>query len=300
MSDSFKFKAGKSKLKRVTGWDIVLVVFFILLSAIFLYPIWYCVVTAVTGQELTGSPPLLIPRAPTLDAFVFVFKSADIMRYYLNTLLYAFGGTFISLLLTCLMAYPFVVHDFRGKKFLNIFMVITMFFGGGLIPTYFLITSLGMRNTIWVMLIPGAVSAYDTIVFRTFFKGVPDALREAAYIDGASHYRVLFSVMIPLSKALLATFGLFGLVGRWNDWFTPFIYLTKEQLKPMALYLRSMLVTAETQSADMAAMLDMFRNIKADNVRCACVLITIIPIMCVYPFLQKYFAQGTLIGAVKA
>lgn len=300
MSTAIHTKPRKSKLNRVTIWDVLLVIFFVVLSALFLYPIWYCVVRSLTGLSYTGQPPLLIPRQITLEAFEFVFTDADILRYYSNTLIYAFGGTFVSLLLTCMMAYPFVINDFKGKTFLNIFMVITMFFGGGLIPTYYLISSLGLRNTIWVMIIPGAVGAYDTIVFRTFFKGVPDSLREAAYIDGAGHYRVLFSLMIPLSKALLATFGLFGLVGRWNDWFTPFIYLSKEHLKPMALYLRSTLVVAETQSADFTALFQTYQNIKAENIRCAAVLITIIPIMCVYPFLQKYFAQGTLIGAVKA
>lgn len=300
MSEVAPIKPRKSKLNRITLWDVILVLFFILLSALFFYPIWYCVVRALTGMSYNGAPPLFIPRAVTLEAFEFVFKDADIMRYYGNTLLYAFGGTFVSLLLTCMMAYPFVINDFKGKKILNIFMVITMFFSGGLIPTYYLISGLGMRNTIWVMIIPGAVGAYDTIVFRTFFKSVPDSLREAAYIDGAGHYRVLFSMMIPLSKALLATFGLFGLVGRWNDWFTPFIYLSRDSLKPMALYLRSTLVVAETQSADFTSLFATYQNIKAENVRCAAVLITIIPIMCVYPFLQKYFAQGTLIGAVKA
>ena len=300
MNTAVSQKPRRSRLNRVTGWDILLVVFFVLLSVLFVYPVWYCVVRALTGMDYTGAPPLLIPRAPTLEAFQFVFNDADIMRFYSNTLLYSFGGTFISLLLTCMMAFPFVVNDFKGKKFINIFMVVTMLFSGGLIPSYYLISSLGMRNTVWVMLIPGAVGAYDTIVFRTFFKGVPDSLREAAYIDGAGHYRVLFSIMIPLSKPLLATFGLFGLVGRWNDWFTPFLYLTKTNLKPMALYLRSTLVAAETQSADFSAMFDIYKNIKVENVRCAAVLITIIPIMCVYPFLQKYFAKGTMVGAVKA
>ena len=287
------------RLKRKTWFDYFLYVFFVTLSLIFLYPIWYCVVCALTGQDVVELQ-LLWPKHVTFEAFAHIFRDADLLNYYRNTLIYAFGGTAISLLLTCMMAYPFIVDDFKGKKFFNIYMVITMFFGGGLLPSYYLISSLGLKNTMWVMLIPGAVGAYNTIVFRTFFKSVPASLREAAYIDGASHYRVLFHIMIPLSKALLATFGLFGLVGIWNEWFTPFLYLTREHLKPMSLYLRSTLVNADTSTYDQTALFQVFQNIKAQNVRCAAVLVTIIPIMCVYPFLQKYFAKGVLIGAVKS
>ena len=289
----------RSRLKRYTWFDYLLIVFFVILSLVFLYPVWYCVVCALTGSNVVGLP-LIWPQGVTLEAFEFIFRDADILNYYKNTLVYAFGGTFISLLLTCMMAYPFVVDDFKGKKFFNVYMVITMFFSGGLLPSYYLISSLGLKNTIWVMLIPGAVGAYNTIVFRTFFKSVPASLREAAYIDGASHYRVLFSIMLPLSKAMLATFGLFGLVDRWNEWFGPFLYLTRDSLKPMSLCLRATLVSAEHTSYDQSSLFQIFQNIKAQNVRCAAVLVTIIPIMCVYPFLQKYFAKGVMIGAVKS
>ena len=291
----------KGDSRHISAFDIVNVCFFLLISVCFIYPIWYCVVSALTSaDEISKGIPLLWPRDITFQAFEFIFNDADILGYYKNTIIYAVAGTAISLMLTALMAYPFVIDDFKGKRILNVFMVIPMFFGGGLLPTYYLITGLGLKNTIWVMLLPGAVSAYNTIIFRTFFKSIPASLREAAYIDGADHYRVLFTIMIPLSKALLATFGLFGLVGKWNDWFTPFLYLSSDEMKPISLYLRSVLVSSENTSYDQSAMYQIYQRVQAQNVKCASVLITIVPILCVYPFLQKYFAKGVMVGAIKS
>ncbi|HIV27664.1 MAG TPA: carbohydrate ABC transporter permease [Candidatus Ornithocaccomicrobium faecavium] len=289
------------KAKR--GWsafDIANTAFFIVLCAVFIYPIWFCVICSLTSAaEIQRDLPLLLPRGISLDAFRVVLEDDGIARYYFNTILYSVAGTAISLFLTSLAAFPFVVRDFLGKKGLNIFMVITMFVSGGLLPTYYLMVQLNLRNTIWVMLLPGAVSAYNTIIFRTFFRSIPESLREAAYIDGAGHYRVLFTIILPLSKALLATFGLFGLVGRWNDWFTPYLYLSKDELKPFTLYLRSVLCVVSFNSDTQNMLYDIHANATEQNMRCAAVLVAIIPIMCVYPFLQKYFAKGVMIGAIK-
>jgi putative aldouronate transport system permease protein len=196
------------------------------------------------------------------------------------------------------MAYPFILRNFKGKTFFNVFMVVTMFFSGGLLPYYYLITGLGWRNTVWVMLIPGAVGAYNVVIFRTFFKSIPESLREAALIDGAGHYRILFSILIPISKPLLATFGLFGLVGKWNDWFTPSLFFSKDYLLPIQSYLQSCLISGSTYvDLGTTALRDL--NILTLNLKCAVVIITITPILCVYPFLQKYFAKGVLVGSIK-
>lgn len=293
----------RRKKRKVSVFDICNVIFFIILSLIFLAPVWYCVVCALTDSEtLVRETPFLFPMNFSLEAFKAILLDRSVWVYYRNTILYAFGGTAISLFLTCLMAYPFVIREFKGKAFLNVFMVITMFFSGGMLPSYFLTVALGLKNTIWVMLIPGAVSAYNVIIFRTFFKSIPDSLREAAYVDGAGHYRVFFSIMLPLSKALLATFGLFGIVGKWNDWFTPYLYLTEDTLQPMSLYLRRLLVVAQTfeSGGSGADLRNLMENVNSLNLKCAAVLVTIIPVMCVYPFCQKYFAKGIMIGAIKS
>jgi ABC-type glycerol-3-phosphate transport system permease component len=148
------------------------------------------------------------------------------------------------------------------------------------------------------MLIPGAVGAYNVIIFRTFFKGIPDSLREAARIDGAGHYLILFKIIIPVSKPLLATFGLFGLVGKWNDWFTPTLFFSKESMQPLQAYLRGVLIGASAMAWKYVDILTT-RNTVELNMKCAVVIITIAPILCVYPFLQKYFASGILVGSIK-
>lgn len=283
-----------------TWFDALNYAFMVLLGFIFLYPIWYCVITSFSAANaISKRLPVLWPNSFSAKAYEIVLGEAMLPRYYFNSVFYAGVGTFLSLLFTSMMAYPFVVGNFKGKMFLNFYMVVTMFFGGGLLPTFYLITSLGLRNTVWVMLLPGAVGAYNAIVFQTFFRTIPDSLREAAYIDGASHFRVLFAIMIPLSKALLATFGLFGIVGRWNDWFTPYLYLTRKELQPIQLYLRSVLVIAYTNDLSYRQVAESM-NVVEENLKCAIVLITIGPILAIYPFLQKYFTKGVMIGAIKA
>lgn len=291
----------KNTLKRRTWFDWALYIFFIVLNLLFVYPIWYCIVVSLTsGNVIAHEIPLLWPKEVTLSAYSTIFEGKNIFLYYRNSVFYAVAGTFISLLFTAMMAYPFVVSEFRGKTFFNVFMVITMFFSGGLLPSYFLINAIGWRNTVWVMLIPGAVGAYTVIIFRTFFKGIPSTLREAAFIDGAGHYRILFSLIIPLSKPLLATFGLFGLVGKWNDWFTPNLYFSKDHLMPIQVYLRECLLTTDGLIRQYSSSVMTANNVMSLNLKCSIIIITIAPILCVYPFLQKYFASGMLVGSIKA
>jgi putative aldouronate transport system permease protein len=291
----------KSKIKQFSVIDIFLYLFFIIVSIGFIYPIWYCLITALSsGDAIRHSLPLLLPSDLTFEAFKSVFTEGNILTYFRNSVFYAVAGTIISLALTSMMAYPLIIDDFKGKKVLNIFMIITMFFSGGLLPYYFLINALNWGDTIWVMLIPGAVNAFNVIIFRTFFKSVPTALLDAAYIDGAGHYRVLVQIMLPVSKPLLATFGLFGLVSIWNDWFTPFLFFTNDELKPIQIYLRETLISASglMQQYDGPKLQE--NNVVELNLKSAIVIITIAPILCVYPFLQKYFASGIMIGSLKS
>ncbi len=300
MNETIQVKK-KNSTNKATWFDYFNVVLQIILALCFIYPIWYCIICSISSADsLKVSLPLIFPNSFTLQAYEYIFKSSNIGRSYMNTIIYAGGGTIISLVLTSMMAFPFTVNDFKGKKIINLIMIIPMFIGGGLLPSYYLISGLGLRNTIWVMLLPGAVSAYNMIIFRTFFKSIPDSLREAAYMDGAGHYRVLITIMIPLSSALLATFGLFGVVGRWNDWFTPFLYITKDELKPMQLYLRTVLVTVSNKTQKEGDVLLAMSHVVEQNIKCATVLVTIIPILCIYPFLQKYFVKGTMVGAIKS
>jgi putative aldouronate transport system permease protein len=292
----------RNKIKHFTLFDFFLYLFFILISLVFIYPLWYCLITAFSSADaIRQSLPLLWPEDLSFASFEFIFSNPNILTYFRNSIFYAVTGTLISLTLTSLMAYPMIVKDFIGKKAISIMLVITLFFNGGLLPYYFLINDLGMRNTIWVMLIPGAVSAFNVIIFRTFFKSVPAELLDAAHIDGAGHYRVLAQIMIPVSKPLLATFGLFGLVTIWNDWFTSYLFFTKDSLRPIQIYLRETLISASGLSTQYGGFAILEKsNVVELNLKCAIVIIAIAPILCVYPFLQKYFASGILIGSIKS
>lgn len=289
--------------KKLYVFDIVCHALLVLLTFIFLYPVIYSLSVSISDpQQILADPVLLLPSGLSLDAYEYLLENPKIILYYRNTIIYTLGGTLAFLVFTSMMAYPFTVADFKGKKVLNVFMVITMFFGGGLIPTYYVINMLGLRDTMWVMIIPWCVSAYNVIIFRTFFLSIPSSLREAAYIDGAGHYRVLVQIILPLSKPLLATFALFTAVGKWNNWFDALIFLSNDDLQTMQIFLRKMLITnTASGNGSAVSMSELVSNANRNpmTIKYASVWVTIIPIMCVYPFLQKYFAKGMMIGAVK-
>lgn len=287
--------------KKVTAFDVFLVVFFTLLSALFLYPILSTFALSFSDSRvLMAQPVYLWPKGFSLQSYVALLNDSRVLRYYLNTISYAAAGTIIMLFSTCMMAFPLSFKVFQGKSIISILLTITMFFGGGLIPYYITIMKLGMINTFWVMVIPGAISAYNVIVFKTFFMGIPESLKESAYLDGAGHFRVLFQIVIPLSKAMLATFTLFSVVGYWNDYMTALLYLRDDSRYPIQMLLRRLMVLMDYKDASTAEILKSFTQISSRTTKAAACMITIIPILCIYPFLQKYFASGVLVGSVKA
>lgn len=287
--------------KKADIFDILNYIFLFLLSLLFVYPIIMTLSISFSDPKaLITDRVILLPRGFTMEAYKLLLSDGRMLIYYLNTIVYAALGTAIMLLFTSMMAFPLTFKVFRGKKLITVILLVTMFFGGGLIPYYLLIKYLGMIDKIWVMVIPGAVSAWNVIIFKTFFLGIPLSLRESAYIDGAGHFRVLFSIIIPLSKALFATFTLFSAVGYWNDWFTAFLFLNSDNKMPIQLFLRRMLVLMEYTDSKNAEILRSLQNTNPRTVKCAAVIITITPILCVYPFLQRYFTKGILVGSIKA
>lgn len=288
------------KLDRMTAFDYVNYAIIILFSLFFIYPVILTASVSISDPVLYGDTVVLFPKGLNFDSYLFLLNDSNLMRYYANSVFYAVSGTIIFLLLTALMAYPLMLPGFKGKKALNIMMVITIFFGGGLIPTYFVIRALGMIDTIWVMIIPGAIGAYNVIIFRTFFASIPAELRESAHLDGAGHFRVLFGIILPVSKPLIATFALISLVGKWNDFLTPLIFLRDTNLMPMQILLRKMLVLMDFRDADNRILQIMFPSVTSRSMKSAAAIMTILPIMCVYPFLQKYFAKGIMIGSLKS
>ncbi len=287
--------------KKVTAFDVVLVILLVLLSASFLYPLLMTLATSLSDAKVLLSHPIYLwPKGFSLDAYQAVFQDSRTLRYYGNTLLYAGLGTVIMLVCTSLMAYPLSFKDLKGRRAITVLLTITMFFGGGMIPTYLTMMKLGLIDTIAVMVIPGAISAYNVVVFRTFFQGLPDSLRESAFLDGAGYFRVLFVIILPLSKALLATFTLFSVVGYWNDYLTAIIYLKDSDKFPIQILMRRLLVLMDYKDSSTAEMLQSLEKLNSRTLKSASCIITVAPILCIYPFLQKYFAQGVLVGSIKA
>jgi len=236
------------------------------------------------------------PKGFNTTTYQLVMANKMFWVNYGNTILYTVLGTVISLILSTFVAYPLSVPRLRGKVLITGFILFTMFFGGGMIPNYILVRSLGMRNTIWSIVIPGAISTYNVIVMRTFFENIPRELEEAAVIDGMNTYGILFKIIVPLSMPILATMTLFYAVGMWNSWFGAFMYLDKSEMYPVIIFLRNIISgSLLSSSSDSDAVGQVGANIKA-----VCIVLTSVPILCVYPFLQRYFVQGMMIGSVKA
>ncbi|WP_314589241.1 carbohydrate ABC transporter permease [Paenibacillus terrigena] len=273
----------------------------LLLIIITVYPLLHVISISLSHADFIALGQVsFFPKGFNIKGYQIIFEKRLLYTSYANTIMYATVGTLLTLLLTSLMAYPLTVSKFRIKKPITIFLAVTMFFSGGLIPTYLLMKELHLLNTFWVMVLPGCISAYNVIIFRTFFQNIPSELRESAYMDGANDLTVLFRIYLPLSKALLATFALFTIVGHWNEWFSALIYLRDENRYPLQMFLRSIIFTQQGYgSSEQATEMIQNRQINPKNIQMAAVVITMAPILCIYPFVQKYFVKGVMVGSIK-
>ncbi len=296
----------RNKIKSSVGdkiFDSLNVIVMLLVAAIMILPMLHVVnVSLSAGAESIKPGFFFWPKGKiNFSGYTTVFRDPLIVRSYINSIVYAVGGVIFTLFFTALTAYPLSIPKFRLKKFVTIFITITMFIGGGLIPTYLLMKDLHLINNELVMMLPFCVGAYNVILFRTFFTNLPEGLREAAIIDGATEFQVFTKFYVPLSKAIFATIGLFTLVGKWNDWFTALIYLNDESKYPMQMILRKILFNSQSMLNMDGVARSMMTNMKvtSENIKMAAIIITILPVLCVYPFLQKYFVKGVFVGTVK-
>lgn len=273
----------------------------LLLIVITVYPLLHVISISLSHADYIALGEVsFFPKGFNIKGYQIIFEKQLLYTSYTNTIMYATVGTLLTLLFTSLMAYPLTVSKFRIKKPITIFLAVTMFFSGGMIPTYLLMKELHLLNTFWVMVLPGCISAYNVIIFRTFFQNIPSELRESAYMDGANDMTVLFRIYLPLSKALLATFALFTIVGHWNEWFNALIYLRDENRYPLQMFLRSIIFTQQGYgSSEQATQMIQNRQINPKNIQMAAVVITMAPILCIYPFVQKYFVKGVMVGSIK-
>jgi len=277
---------------------IVLTVFTILVA----YPMIYVLSSSFSsGAAISSGQVILWPVDLSLEGYKAVFSHRYIIPAYRNTIFYTVAGTIINLAVTLTCAYPLSRRDFPLRKFFMGLFLFTMFFSGGLIPTYILISNLGFVNTVWAMLIPGALSVYNMILVRTFLTGnIPLELLEASQIDGCSDAKYFTAVLLPLSKPVIAVITLYYAVGHWNSYFNAMIYLSDMELYPLQLILRQILVASQINLSDMVDVESMVaKQGLADILKYALIVVSTVPILCMYPFIQRYFIKGVMIGSVK-
>lgn len=278
-------------------FDACNILLMVLVMLCTLYPFWYMIVGSFsTMGHLIKHGFVLWPDGLHLDAYRLVFQNALVPTAYRNTLLVTLGGTALSMLLTIVGAYVLTLRELPGRKALTMFFVFTMFFDGGLIPTYLLVNALGMIDTLWALFVPTAVNTYNMILMRNFFDNIPDSLYEAAEIEGESMLGYLSHILLPLSGAAIATISLFYAVGYWNDYFRSIIYIRNNKLWPMQTVLRQILQTGQL---DNVLYNDAKRSIATETLQYAMITVTVLPILFVYPFIQKYFVKGVMVGSLK-
>lgn len=288
------------KGKKINGYDVfrilntIIMIFVIFVT---LYPFVYLIAQSFSNDTAVSAGKVTFyPIGFTLSTYRYIFRNMEFFRYYGNTIFYSVVGTAISVISTAMLAYPLSKPRLRLNRFFLPFVIFTMYFTGGMIPNFILITQwLGLRDSIWALLLPGAISTFNLLLMKAFFTGIPENLEEAAAIDGMNAYGIFLKIVLPLSKPILATMALFYLVGMWNEWFGPFLYLDSKDKWPVALYVRQLVEGANNVEVGAGSEAS---NVQA-TLKAAAMVVTSLPIICVYPFVQKYFVQGMTMGAVK-
>lgn len=282
-------------MKKSTMFDIVIYTFLVFVTLMVIFPVFYVTMTSISTYEefVRSNGLILFPKKVTFEGYQAFIKNHAVPRAYLVTVFLTVAGTLINMLLTTLMAYPLSRKVLPGRKFLTLFILIPMVFSGGLIPTYYVVRSTGLINSVWAMIIPTAIWSYNLIIMRSFFSTIDDSFIEAAKMDGANDWYILGKIILPLSKPAIATIALFYGVGHWNEYYAALYYITKSSKYPLQVVLRSILAasTSSENSAELA--------VSSHSMRMAAVVLTALPVMVVYPFLQKYFTQGVLLGGIK-
>lgn len=273
-------------------------VFLLVVLFLTVYPFLNIVAQSFSSEGFINSGQVnLFPRGFNVETYKLILADSTFWTNYGNTVLYTVVATAISMVLTTTFAYAIAKKDLKGRGLFIGIAVFTMFFNGGLIPNYVLISSLGMRDSIWAVVLPNAISVFNLLIMKSFFENMPRELEEAAAIDGLTQYGVLFKVVLPLSKAIVATMVLFYAVANWNSWFTAFLYLDKPEMFPVTIFLRNM-IAGVTTAGSAGGTAENVGQIAA-NIQSVTIVLTVIPILCVYPFVQKYFFSGVMLGSVK-
>ncbi|NOU85578.1 ABC transporter permease subunit [Paenibacillus sp. LMG 31460] len=283
--------------------DVALYAISLVICLITLYPFYYVVIMSVSAPiEVAAMNVFWYPKGLFLGSYELIFRDTKMWWAYSNTIIYVVSGTLLNCLTSVLGAYPLTVRKLKGRKWVIAYILIPMYFGGGLIPTYLLVNKLGLYNTMFAVIIPGAVSIWNIILVRTYFTTIPEALKESAFVDGASHWQLLFRILLPVSKPIMAVIAIYTVVGIWNSWFDALVYLPNEKLHPLQMYLYRVVVqqTVDLKALSLedtrSAVSNMLSNIQ---LKYAIIVFTTLPVIFTYPFFQKYFIKGALLGSLK-
>ncbi|GAA5348854.1 carbohydrate ABC transporter permease [Streptococcus uberis] len=284
--------------KRILILNKIIIAFLVLITVL---PMGYILIASFMDPQVLANQGIsLNPQDWTVDGYKRVLGDNAILRGFINSLIYSTAFAVLTVIISVLTAYPLSKKDLVGRRWINYFLIFTMFFGGGLVPTYLLIKNLGMLNTIWSIIVPGAVNVWNIILARTYFQGLPDELVEAAVIDGANDFQIFLKIMLPLAKPIMFVLFLYAFVGQWNSYFDAMIYIKDPNLAPLQLVLRNILIQSEVSQNMIGAQAAMNEMKKiAEMIKYATIIISSLPLIIMYPFFQKYFDKGIMAGSLK-
>ena len=290
------------KIKKTLGEQIFSgfnVIFMILFCAAALYPFLYLIARSFSSPDANFLKITILPQKFTFENYIRVFKNEDIGTGFKNAVIRTVVGTAVNLIFSILAAYPLSKKYFPHRNIWTGLIIFTMYFSGGMIPGYLLVKQLGLLNTMWAMIIPSAINTYNMIIMRNFFMSLPSALEEAARIDGADDFKILVRIIIPMSKPIVATIALWSMVGHWNAWFDCLIYITDPSKQVLQIVLRRVVLEGSVQMMNPNAAEFTDQIVNPENIKAATIITATVPIIMIYPFLQKYFVTGIMVGSLK-
>lgn len=289
------------KKRKISLFDVILYLVFGLIALITIYPFYNVLIVSLANTLASATySPYLYPHIFDLTGYKTIMSDTYFYRSLGTTLFVTIVGTTLNMVFSVTAAYVLSRKRLIGRKFFLSAILFTMLFSGGLIPTYLVVSGLGLDNSIWSMIFPSMISTYYLIIMKNYFVSLPASLEEAARIDGANEFVVMTRIFIPISKPFMATFLLFYAVERWNEWWNAYLYISDKNIKPLQIYLRDVLVNFNSQLATQAqSMMSSHNKVFVQSIQMATIIITMLPILCVYPFVQKYFVKGVLVGSVK-
>ncbi len=295
--------------KRGRHWNgdsmvgLVCVLICLVVCFVTLYPMYYVLIMSVSSPEAVNSLSVYwYPKGFQLRSYALLFENKEMWRAYRNSIMYSASITVLVLITSVLAAYPLTVKGLHGRKFFVTFLLIPMYIGGGMIPSFLLINNLGLYGTPWAIILPSSFSIYNIILVRTFLTGLPEELRESAKMDGARHYQILTKVFLPLAKPVLAVVAIYSIVGTWNSWFSAQLYLPTTEWQPLQMYLKRVLVQMSVDLRDLNSTEienAMEMRLSATQLKYSIIIFTTLPIIFTYPFFQKYFIKGVMVGSLK-